>query len=269
MQKEIHEQPRAVADTLEAVIDGGVDVDGLFGAGAEGRSATRARPHPRLGHQLLRRAWSRATGWRASREVPCNVELGHEYRYRDSIPDAAAARRHHLAVRRDARHDGSPQAREGAGHANTLSICNVRESAIPRASQVRVLHARRRGDRRGLHQGLHHASSPRSSRSRSRSRRRTGRLTPPPRRERHRAAALRAGQHPARAQPRAAGPGLGRALRRARARAVPRPWAALPGGARGRAQAQGNLVHPRRGLSRPGSSSTGRSRWWTPRCPWW
>ena len=34
MQKEIHEQPRAVSDTLEGVIDGGVDVDGLFGAGA-------------------------------------------------------------------------------------------------------------------------------------------------------------------------------------------------------------------------------------------
>src|SRR5206468_6597626 len=34
MQKEIHEQPRAVSDTLEAVIDGGVDVEGLFGAGA-------------------------------------------------------------------------------------------------------------------------------------------------------------------------------------------------------------------------------------------
>src|SRR3954471_5951845 len=29
MQKEIHEQPRAVSDTLEALIDGGVDVDGL------------------------------------------------------------------------------------------------------------------------------------------------------------------------------------------------------------------------------------------------
>src|SRR6185503_1883377 len=34
MQKEIHEQPRAVADTIEGVIDSGVDVDGLFGAGA-------------------------------------------------------------------------------------------------------------------------------------------------------------------------------------------------------------------------------------------
>src|SRR5690349_20855295 len=30
MQKEIHEQPRAVSYTLEGVIDGGVDIDGLF-----------------------------------------------------------------------------------------------------------------------------------------------------------------------------------------------------------------------------------------------
>src|SRR5690349_3009022 len=34
MQKEIHEQPRAVSDTLEGVIDGGIDADGLYGAGA-------------------------------------------------------------------------------------------------------------------------------------------------------------------------------------------------------------------------------------------
>src|SRR6185295_17119787 len=34
MQKEIHEQPRAISDTLEAVIDGGVDVPGLFGKDA-------------------------------------------------------------------------------------------------------------------------------------------------------------------------------------------------------------------------------------------
>src|SRR6185369_12975407 len=34
MQKEIHEQPRAVADTIEGVIDNGVDVDTLFGDGA-------------------------------------------------------------------------------------------------------------------------------------------------------------------------------------------------------------------------------------------
>ena len=34
MQKEIHEQPRAVSDTIVGVVDGGIDVDGLFGAGA-------------------------------------------------------------------------------------------------------------------------------------------------------------------------------------------------------------------------------------------
>ena len=35
MQKEIHEQPRAVADTLPMrVIDAGIDANALFGAGA-------------------------------------------------------------------------------------------------------------------------------------------------------------------------------------------------------------------------------------------
>ena len=44
------------------------------------------------------------------------------------------------------------------GHERTLSICNVPESAIPRASRLVLLHARRRRDRRGLDQGLHHAA---------------------------------------------------------------------------------------------------------------
>ncbi len=42
--------------------------------------------------------------------------------------------------------------------------------------------------------------------------------------------------------------------------AVPRSSRRLPGGARGRPEAQGARLHPRRGLRRPVSSSTVRSR---------
>jgi glutamine---fructose-6-phosphate transaminase (isomerizing) len=135
MQKEIHEQPRAVADTLEAVIDGGIDVEGLFGAGAAGafRDAD--------GVLILASGTSYYAGlvarfWLESiAKVPCSVELGHEYRYRDSIPNP---RQIVVTISQSGETLDTMEALKRAkelGHANTLSICNVRESAIPRASR--------------------------------------------------------------------------------------------------------------------------------------
>src|SRR6185503_616737 len=87
MQKEIHEQPRAVSDTIEGVIDGGVDIDGLFGAGA-------AKAFAEIDSVLILASGTSYYGGLVARQwleslarVPCRVELGHEYRYRDSIPN--------------------------------------------------------------------------------------------------------------------------------------------------------------------------------------
>jgi glucosamine--fructose-6-phosphate aminotransferase (isomerizing) len=135
MQKEIHEQPRAVADTLEAVIDGGIDVDGLFGAGAIqafGEASAVLVLASGTSHYagLVARFWVESIA-----RVPCNVELGHEYRYRDSIPDP---RQLVVTISQSGETLDTMEALKRArelGHANTLSICNVRESAIPRASR--------------------------------------------------------------------------------------------------------------------------------------
>ena len=135
MQKEIHEQPRAVADTLEAVIDGGVDVDGLFGEGAEEafRDASAVlilASGTSFYAGLVARFWLEGIA-----RVPCNVELGHEYRYRDSIPDP---RQLVVTISQSGETLDTMEALKRAkelGHASTLSICNVRESAIPRASR--------------------------------------------------------------------------------------------------------------------------------------
>jgi glucosamine--fructose-6-phosphate aminotransferase (isomerizing) len=135
MQKEIHEQPRAVADTLEAVIDGGVDIDGLFGEGAEGafRDASAVlilASGTSYYAGLVARFWLEGIA-----RVPCNVELGHEYRYRDSIPDP---RQLVVTISQSGETLDTMEALKRAkelGHASTLSICNVRESAIPRASR--------------------------------------------------------------------------------------------------------------------------------------
>jgi glucosamine--fructose-6-phosphate aminotransferase (isomerizing) len=67
--------------------------------------------------------------------VPCNVELGHEYRYRDSIPDP---RQLVVTISQSGETLDTMEALKRArelGHQRTLSICNVRESAIPRASR--------------------------------------------------------------------------------------------------------------------------------------
>ena len=135
MQKEIHEQPRAVSDTLEGVIDGGVDVDGLFGAGANAAlkeidSVLVLGSGSSYYAGLVARYWIESLA-----KVPTNVELGHEYRYRDSIPNP---RQLVVTISQSGETLDTMEALKRAkelGHMATLSICNVRESAIPRASR--------------------------------------------------------------------------------------------------------------------------------------
>jgi glucosamine--fructose-6-phosphate aminotransferase (isomerizing) len=135
MQKEIHEQPRAVADTLEGVIDSGVDVAHLFGEGApQAMAATDSVLILASGTSfyagLVARYWIESLA-----QVPCTVELGHEYRYRDSIPNP---RQLVVTISQSGETLDTMEALKRArelGHENTLSICNVRESAIPRASR--------------------------------------------------------------------------------------------------------------------------------------
>jgi glucosamine--fructose-6-phosphate aminotransferase (isomerizing) len=136
MQKEIHEQPRAIADTLEALVDAGaVDIDGLYGAGA-GAAFGEADSVLVLASGTSSYAGMVARYWiEGLAQLPCNVELGHEYRYRDSIPNP---RQLVVTVSQSGETLDTMEALKRAkelGHANTLAICNVQESAIPRASR--------------------------------------------------------------------------------------------------------------------------------------
>ncbi len=135
MQKEIHEQPRAIADTIEAVIDGGF-TPALFGAGAE------AVLKDVEGVQILACGTSYYAGmtaryWiEAIAGLPCSVEIASEYRYR-----AAYANPRHLVVTISQSGETldtmeALKYAKSLGHRHTLSICNVPESAIPRASEL-------------------------------------------------------------------------------------------------------------------------------------
>ncbi|AOY01388.1 glutamine--fructose-6-phosphate transaminase (isomerizing) [Jeongeupia sp. USM3] len=135
MQKEIHEQPKAIADTIAPLLDAGF-VPALFGEKAAGLL-------PQVqGVQILAcgtsyYAASVARYWiEAIAGVPCNVEVASEYRYR-----AAVANPSHLIVTISQSGETldtmeALKYAKSLGHDKTLSICNVRESAIPRASDL-------------------------------------------------------------------------------------------------------------------------------------
>lgn len=136
MQKEIHEQPRALGDTIEAAIDAGGFPAELFGknaeavlSGIEGVQIIACGTSYYAG--LTARYWIEAIAG-----LPCSVEIASEYRYR-----AAYANPKHLIVTISQSGETldtmeALKYAKALGHKHTLSICNVPESAIPRASEL-------------------------------------------------------------------------------------------------------------------------------------
>jgi glucosamine--fructose-6-phosphate aminotransferase (isomerizing) len=139
MQKEIHEQPQALANTLESVCNSQSLVPGIFGAEAN-------TIFPQVQSILILACGTSNHAGQVARYwleeiagVPCTVEIASEYRYRTSVAnpktlvvtisqsgetaDTLAALNHAKAT----------------GHQYTLAICNVPESAIIRQSKLRLL----------------------------------------------------------------------------------------------------------------------------------
>ena len=142
MQKEIFEQPRAIADTLEGVQ---AIVPELFdGAGSDGKAGASAwRVFKEIDRVLILACgtsyYSGCTAkyWiEALAGLPCSVEVASEYRYRTSVPhpktlvvtisqsgetaDTLAALRH----------------AQNLGMKHTLTVCNVATSAMVRECEL-------------------------------------------------------------------------------------------------------------------------------------
>lgn len=136
MQKEIFEQPRAIADTLEGV-------DGIVPELFDGSHASAARVFKEIDSVLILACgtsyYSGCTAkyWLESiAKIPTQVEVASEYRYRDSVPnprtlvvtitqsgetaDTLAALRHAQSL----------------DMAHTLTICNVASSAMVRECEL-------------------------------------------------------------------------------------------------------------------------------------
>jgi glutamine---fructose-6-phosphate transaminase (isomerizing) len=141
MQKEIFEQPRAVADTLEGVQ---AVVPELFdGLGEKGSGASAWRVFKEIDKVLiLACGTSYYSGCTAKywlegiAKVPTQVEIASEYRYRDTVPDPATLvvtisqsgeTADTLAALRHA---------QSLGMAHTLTVCNVGTSAMVRECKL-------------------------------------------------------------------------------------------------------------------------------------
>ena len=87
MQKEIHEQPRALTDTIEALIDNNNFSPALFGDQG-GEVLKQADSILILAAGTSYYAALTAKYWLESiAKIPTNVEIASEYRYRDSVPN--------------------------------------------------------------------------------------------------------------------------------------------------------------------------------------
>jgi len=136
MQKEIHEQPRALTDTIEALIDDNRFSAQLFGANAN-------EIFQQIDSILILAAGTSyyaaltAKYWLESiAKLPTNVEIASEYRYRESVPNPKQLI---VTISQSGETLDTMEALKHAkalGQNLTLAICNVQESAIPRASQL-------------------------------------------------------------------------------------------------------------------------------------
>jgi glucosamine--fructose-6-phosphate aminotransferase (isomerizing) len=139
MQKEIFEQPRAIADTVELAAGAQTVQPRLFGPDAE-RAFKEVNAALILACGTSYHAGLVARYWlEGLAGIPCNVEIASEYRYRESVPDPAALV---IAISQSGETADTLAALDHArslGHRHCLSICNVAESALVRATDLRFL----------------------------------------------------------------------------------------------------------------------------------
>jgi glucosamine--fructose-6-phosphate aminotransferase (isomerizing) len=139
MQKEIFEQPGAVANTLEMVANARSISPRLFGAEAEailGRidSVLILACGTSYHAGVVARYWIEAVAG-----LPCQVEIASEYRYRASVPNPRALVVTISQSGETADTIAALSHAKSLGHVACLTICNVAESALVRQSDLRFL----------------------------------------------------------------------------------------------------------------------------------
>jgi glucosamine--fructose-6-phosphate aminotransferase (isomerizing) len=139
MQKEIFEQPVALASTLEMLGAARSIQPGIFGAESEDllrgvRQVLIIACGTSYHAGLVARYWLESIAG-----VACSVEVASEYRYRDSVPDP-----HTLVVTISQSGETADtlaalQHAKSLGMSRTLCICNVPESSLVRENSLRFI----------------------------------------------------------------------------------------------------------------------------------
>jgi glucosamine--fructose-6-phosphate aminotransferase (isomerizing) len=139
MLKEIHEQPRAIAQTLEERIAHGKLLDAAFGPGAEGVFRKVKAVHIAACGTSFHAGLAASYFLEQVCRIPARVEISSEYRYRDPVvtPDTlfvtlsqSGETADTLAALRNAKR---------SHYLSTLTICNVAESSMVRESELVLL----------------------------------------------------------------------------------------------------------------------------------
>ena len=139
MQKEIFEQPDALANTLEMAGAAKSLQPGLFGAEAEsilgGAKQVLILACGTSWHAgLVARYWLESIA-----AIPCSVEIASEYRYRDSVPDPETLVVTISQSGETADTLAALQHAKRLGMGRTLAICNVPESSLVRETALRFI----------------------------------------------------------------------------------------------------------------------------------
>jgi glutamine---fructose-6-phosphate transaminase (isomerizing) len=139
MLKEIFEQPRAVADTLQGRLVGNRILPEAFGNAAPDlfpqiQAVTIVACGTSYHAGLVARYWlERVAG------LPCNVEVASEYRYRRHVVPPSALFVTISQSGETADTLAALRIAKEAGYAATLAICNVPESSLVRESNLVLL----------------------------------------------------------------------------------------------------------------------------------
>jgi glutamine---fructose-6-phosphate transaminase (isomerizing) len=139
MLKEIHEQPRAIAQTLEERVAGANLLDAAFGPTAQEIFKRVKAVHIAACGTSFHAGLVASYFLEQVCRLPARVEIASEYRYRDPVvtPDTlfvtlsqSGETADTLAALRNAKQ---------AGYLSTLTICNVAESSMVRESELVLL----------------------------------------------------------------------------------------------------------------------------------
>ena len=139
MLKEIHEQPRAIAQTLEERIAGGRLLDAAFGPAAHAVFAKVKAVHIAACGTSYHAGLAACYFLEQICRVPARIEFASEYRYRNPVVtpgtlfvtiSQSGETADTLAALRTAKE---------SGYLSTLTICNVAESSMVRESELVLL----------------------------------------------------------------------------------------------------------------------------------